>query len=103
MEFQHRCIPKRKQHSIIESQPGGRVGKIQPEVEEFITNVKKDYHLDTVIFFGSRTRNDYLQNSDFDIILVYEDFEGIFLTDRISLMYKYWTSSKPLEVFCYTP
>ncbi len=79
------------------------MGEITDEVREFIENLRKDYIVENVIFFGSRTRNDYLENSDFDVIVVSKDFEGIFFTDRISKMYKYWKSPRPLEVLCYTP
>ena len=65
-------------------------------------NVKKDYSIERVIFFGSRSRNDHLECSDFDVIVVSDDFEKIFFTDRISKMYKYWKSPKSLEIFCYT-
>ena len=79
------------------------MGEVPVEIVEFVKNLKKDYNIEKVIFFGSRTRNDYLESSDFDVIVVSADFEGIFFTDRISKMYKYWKSPKPLEVFCYTP
>jgi predicted nucleotidyltransferase len=79
------------------------VGKIPTEITEFIKILKQDYDIEKVIFFGSRTRNDYLESSDFDLIVVSRDFEDIFFTERISKMYKYWKSPKPLEIFCYTP
>ena len=79
------------------------MGEIPAEIVEFVENLKKDYTIERVIFFGSRTRDDYLECSDFDVIVVSADFEGIFFTDRISKMYKYWKSLKALEVLCYTP
>lgn len=79
------------------------MGEVPAEIVEFVENLKDDYSIEKVIFFGSRTRNDYLESSDFDVIVVSADFEGIFFTDRISKMYKYWKSPKSLEVFCYTP
>ena len=78
------------------------MGEIPAEIVTFVKNLKKDYKIEKVIFFGSRTRNDYLKCSDYDVIVVSTDFEGIFFTDRISKMYKYWGSPKSLEVFCYT-
>lgn len=79
------------------------MGKIADEVIGFVENLKKDYKIERVIFFGSRTRNDYLKNSDYDLMVVSKDFEGIFFTDRISKMLKYWKSPTHLEVLCYTP
>lgn len=79
------------------------MGEVPAEIIGFVENLKEDYSIERVIFFGSRTRDDYLECSDFDMIVVSADFEGIFFTDRISKMYKYWESPKSLEVFCYTP
>lgn len=79
------------------------MGRIPDEVREFVERLKKDYNVEKVIFFGSRTREDYLKSSDFDLIVVSPDFKDIFFTDRISKMYRYWKSPKPLEIFCYTP
>jgi len=79
------------------------LGEIPTEVIEFAENLRKDYKVEKVIFFGSRTRDDFLESSDFDVIVVSPDFKGIFFTDRISKMYKYWKSPRSLEVFCYTP
>lgn len=79
------------------------MGEIPVEVVEFVKNLRKDYNVQKVIFFGSRTRDDYLECSDFDLIVVSKDFEGVFFTERMSKMYRYWTSPKSLEVLCYTP
>lgn len=79
------------------------MGEVADEIRRFVENLKKDYEIERVIFFGSRTRKDYLEGSDFDVIVVSKDFGGVFFTDRISRMYRYWKSPKPLEVLCYTP
>lgn len=79
------------------------MGEIVDEVIRFVENLKKDYKIERVIFFGSRIRNDYLKNSDYDLIVVSSDFEGISFADRISQVSKYWKSPAHLEVLCYTP
>ena len=77
--------------------------KTPDEVINFVDRLNKDFDIEKVIFFGSRVRGDHLKSSDYDLIVVSRDFEGIFFTDRISKMYKYWKSENALEVLCYTP
>jgi len=73
-------------------------------INNFVRKVRKKYKVEKAIFFGSRARGDYLKNSDYDIILVSPDFEGIFFSKRIALMYDFW-DNYPLEIepLCYTP
>ncbi len=61
------------------------------------------YHLQKVIFFSSRARGDHPKYSDVDLILVSDDFEGVFFPDRATRIYDYWEGGLPLEVLCYTP
>lgn len=54
--------------------------------------------------FGSRARGDHLRNSDYDVILVSTDFEGMFFTRRSALMYDFWNHWPiQIEPLCYTP
>ena len=73
-------------------------------INNFVRKVRKKYKVEKTIFFCSRARGDYLKNSDYDIILVSPDFEGIFFSKRIALMYDFW-DNYPLEIepLCYTP
>lgn len=77
--------------------------KTDRNVKDFIRNVRKKFKIEKAIFFGSRSRGDHFLNSDYDIILVSKDFEGIFFTKRTAMMYDYWGSPLNLEAFCYTP
>ncbi len=78
--------------------------KADSKIKDFVNRVKKKYHIDKAIFFGSRARGDNFKNSDYDIILVSPDFRKIFFTDRIAKMYVFW-KHWPLEIepLCYTP
>ena len=78
--------------------------KTDPKIKRFIEKVRKKYHLETAIFFGSRARGDYFKASDYDIILVSSDFEGVFFSQRSAQMYDFW-DYYPLEIepLCYTP
>ena len=71
-------------------------------IKEFLKNLKKDFKINRVIFFGSRTGQDYLEYSDIDLVIVSEDFEGIDFTKRMSLMYNYWKSNYDVDFLCYT-
>ncbi|MFQ6043956.1 MAG: nucleotidyltransferase domain-containing protein [Candidatus Poribacteria bacterium] len=72
------------------------------QLKKFIDKVARAYKIHEVIFFGSRARGDYLLHSDVDLIIVSDDFEGIFFPDRSTAMYKFWDGGLPLEVLCYT-
>ena len=72
------------------------------QLRKFIDKVSRAYKIHDAIFFGSRVRGDYLEHSDVDLIVVSDDFEGIFFPDRSTAMYKFWDVGLPLEVLCYT-
>lgn len=78
--------------------------KPDKKIKDFIKRVKKKFKIEKAIFFGSRARGDYFKDSDYDLILVSSDFENIFFTKRIAMMYEFWKFS-PIEIepFCYTP
>lgn len=72
------------------------------QLRKFIDKAAREYEIHEAIFFGSRARGDYLEHSDVDLIVVSDDFEGVFFPDRSTAMYKFWDGSLPLEVLCYT-
>jgi|SRR3989338_11071446 len=81
------------------------MGKIaDSKIIDFVSRVKKKYKLERAIFFGSRARGDNFNSSDYDIILVSPNFNGIFFSKRIAEMYVFW-KHYPLEIepICYTP
>jgi len=59
--------------------------------------------IDRAMLFGSRARGDYLEDSDFDLLIVSPDFKGK-IVERVSGLYDYW-DYYPLEIepLCYTP
>lgn len=73
-------------------------------IEDFVQRVREKYRITQAIFFGSRARGDHLADSDYDIVLVSPDFQGVFFSQRSALMYDFWRHW-PLEVepLCYTP
>ena len=71
-------------------------------VKNFKKNLEK-FGIEKMIFFGSRARGDFNSDSDFDIIAVSKNFEGIKLSERPLKVYLSWNEDFPLEVICYTP
>ena len=77
------------------------------EVENKLREIadEEDIELDTVLLFGSRTRNDYVEESDIDILVVSKDFEGIKWYKRGGEFQRSWDyQNLPTpEIICLTP
>jgi len=78
--------------------------KADTRITDFVKRAGEKYNIEKAILFGSRARGDNLNDSDYDVILVSPDFEGVFFTKRIANMYEFW-EHYPLEIepLCYTP
>lgn len=78
--------------------------KTDSRITGFLRKVRKKYKIEQAILFGSRARGDHLRNSDYDVILVSTDFDGMFFTRRSALMYDFWNHWPiQIEPLCYTP
>ncbi|MBE0446737.1 MAG: nucleotidyltransferase domain-containing protein [Actinobacteria bacterium] len=77
--------------------------EVDARILEFVHEIKAHLSIDKIILFGSRARGDALKDSDYDFIVVSSDFEGVFFTDRIKMLYSYWHQPQALEALCYTP
>jgi hypothetical protein len=75
---------------------------LAPVVTDFARRVRAAFKVDKIILFGSRVRGDYLSESDYDFIIVSDDFKGLPFNRRMTLMYELWDSSLPIEPLCYT-
>lgn len=73
------------------------------EIEKFLKRVEQAIRIEKVIVFGSRARGDNLADSDVDLIIVSEDFEGIPYYERMDKLILLWESPLDLDVLCYTP
>lgn len=71
-------------------------------VAEFVRRVKAAFRVDRMLLFGSRARGDHLLDSDYDFLIVSDDFVGIPFPQRMTMLYEYWDAPASLEVFCYT-
>ncbi|MFX1502073.1 MAG: nucleotidyltransferase domain-containing protein [Promethearchaeota archaeon] len=61
--------------------------------------ITKNVPLKCVILFGSRARNDFLENSDLDMIFV-GDFTEDFI-NRSTIIYEHYNLPLGLDAFCY--
>jgi uncharacterized protein len=72
-------------------------------LKKFKTKVKKGMNLERLLLFGSRAKGTFSENSDFDLLVVSKDFEGIPLHKRAQKLYLTWSADIPVEFLCYTP
>ncbi len=72
-------------------------------VKEFKKKLARKWRLTKVVFFGSRAKGVFREDSDFDLLLVSKDFDEIPFYERAKQVYLEWRKHYPLEVFCYTP
>jgi predicted nucleotidyltransferase len=72
-------------------------------VKRFANVLKKHMEVDQLILFGSRARGDNFITSDYDFVLVSEEFSGKPFITRASPLYNLWQNRCDLEVLCYTP
>ncbi len=59
--------------------------------------------IDKLILFGSRATGLFSEDSDFDFVVVSQDFEGMPAYLRAQKTYPLWQDERPVELLCYTP
>ncbi len=72
------------------------------KIKKFINKINKEFKIEKIIFFGSRTGNKYSKESDIDLIIVSDDFKGLDFFERVSKMYNYWNLDYAVDFLCYT-
>jgi len=70
--------------------------------KEFAEKIKKVFLIKKIILFGSRARGDNLKESDYDFLIVSDDFEKTKFIFRASELYDFWGESVDMEPLCYT-
>jgi predicted nucleotidyltransferase len=79
-------------------------GNVDPKIVAFLKKARKKYKIEKAIFFGGRAREDKLKASNYYLILVSKDFEGVFFSQRSADMFELWDYYPlDIELFCYTP
>ena len=71
-------------------------------VKEFKKELSQHFPVKKVILFGSRAGGKIHKWSDFDIIVVSDDFEGKKSFERGIGFYNYWKIDYPVDFLCYT-
>ncbi len=71
-------------------------------VKNYLKKLKK-INVEKAIFFGSRAKGNFYEDSDFDLIVVSKEFKNLKLGRRVLLAYRFWENNSALEVLCYTP
>jgi len=66
------------------------------KLESFLKKVKKRFNPILIILFGSRARDDYLEDSDYDLLIVSEKFKGKNVLKRMEELYE--LLDEPIEV-----
>lgn len=71
------------------------------DVEQQIVETLKEFNPEKIILFGSYARDDWDEESDIDVIIVYQT-DKKFL-DRLEELYMKWDLSIAVDILAYTP
>jgi len=77
--------------------------ELAPFVYDFARRLREEIGAQKVILFGSRARGDWLEESDYDFVVVAERFGGLHFVERPVNLYQYWKGHPGVELLCYTP
>lgn len=73
------------------------------DVESFLRRIYKKYRIKKAVIFGSSVRGDFRKDSDIDLIIVSDIFEGLSPIKRPVNLYLEWDLDYPVDFICYTP
>ncbi|MBS3066603.1 nucleotidyltransferase domain-containing protein [Candidatus Pacearchaeota archaeon] len=76
--------------------------RVMELLNQYLKKVNKKFKIEKAILFGSRAKDDWVLNSDVDLVLISKDFENIPFRKRMSKVIGYWDEYIDLEVICYT-
>ncbi len=77
--------------------------KLDSSARQFIRLIRKNFKPSKIILFGSRAYGEPQVFSDYDFIIVSDEFAHVHWLDRISGIVIHWDSDKPIDVLPYTP
>jgi hypothetical protein len=78
-------------------------GKEDRRLNAFIEKLRERFNPEKIILFGSRARGDYLEESDYDIMIISKAFENLNFRERIIEVYKLINEPFNVEAICLTP
>lgn len=70
--------------------------------DRFLVRLRRRVAPAHVLVFGSRARGDHLNESDVDILVVANSFDGMKWIARVQLVQSLWDGDLMLEPLCYT-
>ncbi len=79
-----------------------RLGIDRPGLDRYLDRLDARWPLAVAILFGSRVRGDELRESDYDLLIVSDAFDGVPVWDRIQACLDLWDLPEPLEVVALT-
>jgi uncharacterized protein len=71
-------------------------------VKEFRRKLVNNFALKKLILFGSRARGDFREDSDFDLIVVSDEFGKCKEFGRLGSIGKYWGYEYSVDMICLT-
>ncbi len=77
--------------------------RVREWIDHFLQIIHHEYEPEKVLIFGSRARGDNLVDSDLDMFIVSQRFEGVNWLERIREVSDLWDGFVLLEPLCYTP
>ncbi len=77
--------------------------KINSKIKNFLGVLKRKFNLNKVILFGSRARGDALKESDYDFLIVSQDFKRTNFIDRPRDVVLACNVRFAADLLCYTP
>lgn len=77
--------------------------QVEDALVGYLAFVSRRWRIEKAILFGSRARDEYLLESDVDLILVSPDFAAMPFRTRLGDALEGWNANVDLEVLCYTP
>lgn len=75
-------------------------------LDEIAESVSRELEIEEMYLFGSRARGDYRENSDLDIAIISEEFNGMKKSQRYEKIIdsvRRVTGEIPVDLICYTP
>ena len=80
----------------------GKKDNLKKELQKFAKRISNEIDIEKIILFGSRATDDFGENSDVDLIIISDDFDGMNFFERVKKMYDFWEIELPVDFICYT-
>ncbi|RLI82561.1 hypothetical protein DRP07_04950 [Archaeoglobales archaeon] len=72
------------------------------EIEDFLKKISRKYGIRKAVVFGSSVRGEFGKDSDIDLIVISDEFEGVSPLKRPVKLYLEWDLDYPVDFICYT-